>query len=229
MRIYIGHEERELKAYHVAERSARRFGCDVQPLYEHKLRLQGLFTRPVDTRGGWWDMNSSAPQSTSFANARFAVPILAHSGWALCADCDVVFLRDPKELTRYMDPTKAALVVKHVLSDVGGARKMDGQIQTNYPRKLWSSVVLWNCDHAANARLNLQMLNQWPGRDLHAFKWLADNEIGELPPEWNWLVGLQVKPENPAIAHYTRGGPWIKDWEGGQHDDLWRKYEEMFA
>ncbi len=47
----------------------------------------------------------------------------------------------------------------------------------NYPRKLWSSVMLWNCEHPANRRLNLQMLNQWPGRDLHAFRWLADGPV----------------------------------------------------
>lgn len=221
MRIYIGHEERELDAYRVAEKSAREFCCDVQPLYEHRLRLAGLLTRPVDTRGHWFDLNSSAPQSTSFAIARFAVPILAHSGWCLCADCDVIFLRNPRELSRYMDTTKAVMVVKHELRDFGGPVKMDSQIQTVYPRKLWSSVILWNCDHPANARINLQMLNQWPGRDLHAFKWLADNEIGELPLEWNWLVGLQPKPEAPAIAHYTLGTPNMRGHEHDEHAELW--------
>ena len=68
-------------------------------------------------------------------------------------------------------------------------------------------TILVNCDHPGNRRLNLQMLNSWPGRDLHAFSWLADEEIGSLPGEWNWLVGLQDKPESPAIAHYTLGTP----------------------
>lgn len=222
MRIYIGHEERELDAYRVAEASARAYGCDVQPLYEHRLRLAGLLTRPVDTRGQWFDLNSGAPQSTAFANARFWVPLLAHSGWCLFADCDALFLRDPNELREFMDPTKAVMVVQHDPAlFVGGSMKMDGQIQTRYFRKLWSSVALWNCDHPANARLNLTMLNQWPGRDLHAFKWLADSEIGALPPEWNWLVGIQPKPIAPAIAHYTLGTPNMSGHEHDEHADLW--------
>lgn len=221
MRIYIGHDKRENDAYEVAVQSARSFGHEPTPLYEERLRLNGILTRPVDTRGQRWDMNSSAPQSTDFAIARFAVPMLAHSGWALFADCDVVFLRDPSELEAVMDSRYAVMVVKHVLGSFGGAVKMDGQIQSAYPRKLWSSVALYNCDHPANARLNTQMLNQWPGRDLHAFKWLADSEIGELSPEWNWLVGLQPKPAQPAIAHYTLGTPNMPGHERDEHADLW--------
>jgi hypothetical protein len=114
-------------------------------------------------------------------------------------------------------------VVKHS-EMVSGERKMDDQPQTRYPRKLWSSIVLWNVDHPANRRLNLTTLNQWPGRDLHAFKWLADEEIGDLPAEANWLVNIQPKPARPIIAHYTEGGPWIQNWEPRENDGLWSEY-----
>lgn len=165
-------------------------------------------------------MNSSAPQSTDFAISRFFVPILAHSGWALFTDCDVVFMRDPHELFVHCDPSKAVMVVKHpALEDT--TSKMDGQVQQRYHRKNWSSVIWWNLDHPANRRLNLTTLNQWPGRDLHAFGWLADSEIGELPAEWNWLVNVRPKPALPAIAHYTQGGPWFKTWPGAEHDNIW--------
>lgn len=99
--------------------------------------------------------------------------------------------------------------------------KMDGQLQTDYPRKNWSSVVLWNCDHPANKELTIEVLNTWPGRDLHAFKWLKDEEIGNLPVEWNYLVGVTTEPVKPKLAHFTLGGPWFKDWKGGPMDDLW--------
>lgn len=221
MRIYIGHDDREADAYAVAERSARDYGCDVQPLYESRLRLSGLLTRPTDTRGQWFDLNSGAPQSTSFAIARFFVPLLAHSGWALFVDCDVVFMRDPAELLPLMDDRYAVMVVKHPPMTFGSQTKMDGQAQTVYHRKLWSSVMLWNCDHPGNARVNLQMLNQWPGRALHAFNWLADSEIGELPPEWNWLVNVQQKPTSPAIAHYTLGTPNMAGHENDENSDVW--------
>ena len=206
MRIYIGHDPREVRSFKVAMASAQNFGSYAEGIYDERLRACGMLSRPMDTRGQLWDIHSGAPQSTRFAIARFFAPLLAHSGWCLFADGDVIFLRDPKLLVQYMDQKYAVMVVKHQLGQVGGT-KMDGQVQTNYPRKLWSSVILFNCDHPGNRRLNLQMLNSWPGRDLHAFSWLADEEIGSLPGEWNWLVGLQDKPESPAIAHYTLGTP----------------------
>jgi len=220
MRVYIGFDSREQAAYDVARFTAESFGCQVTPVYEDQLRAQGLLTRPLDRRGGMYDLNSNAPQATDFAVSRFAVPMLAHTGWALFTDCDVVFLRDPHELLKLARPEFAVMVVKHPpLNDT--TQKMDGQQQTRYSRKNWSSVTLWNCDHPANKRLNLMALNQWPGRDLHAFGWLADSEIGELSQDWNWIVGVRLAPANPAIAHFTLGGPWIPGWESREHDSIW--------
>jgi len=233
MKVWIGYEPREKAAFAVAAKTAARYGCQVEPLYEDRLRKSGLLTRPMDTRGGMWDFNSSAPQATSFAVARFWVFLLTHSGWAMFVDCDVLFLADPHQLLDLCDESKAVMVVKHGAFKSGREiahhdakevylntkTKMDNQPQTTYPRKLWSSVMLINADHSANQRLNLTTLNQWPGRDLHAFKWLADDEIGELPPEANWLVGIQPKPAAPMIAHYTLGTPdMVEDCE---HADLW--------
>lgn len=241
LRIYLGFDERFTVAWEVAAKSARRFGCDVIKLNEATLRLSGMLTRPLDRRNQMYDLNSGAAQSTEFAIARFAVPLLAHEGWCLFADSDVVFLEDPYELYRLRDDRKAVMVVQHGEFKTGkevahldrretyiihGSTKMDGQVQTVYHRKLWSSVVLWNVDHEANRRLNLTMLNQWPGRDLHAFKWLADAEIGELPPEANWLVGLQPKPERPMVAHYTLGTPDIPGYENCKYAELWRACAE---
>lgn len=220
LRTYIGYDQREKSAYDVAARTANDFGCQVIPLYEDRLRLSGMLTRPTDRRGGMFDLNSNAPQSTEFAIARFFVPLLAHSGWCLFADADVVFMQDPHELLEIANPSKAVQVVKHPPYELTDT-KMDGQKQTSYPRKLWSSVMLWNCDHPANKRLNLTTLNQWPGRDLHAFRWLADEEIGDLPAEANWLVGMMPKPERPIIAHMTLGGPWLAGWTPHEHDELW--------
>lgn len=220
LRVYIGYDQREGVAYDVAERTAQRFGCDVTPIYEDRLRASGLLTRPVDRRAQLWDFNSSAPQSTEFAISRFLVPLLAHAGAALYTDCDVVFLRDPHELFTRLDPGKAVHVVQHPDQPASGT-KMDGQPQLPYPRKLWSSVVLWNLEHPATKRVNLTMLNQWPGRDLHAFGWLADDEIGALPPEANWLVGLQPKPADPMIAHFTLGTPDMPGKADQEHAALW--------
>jgi hypothetical protein len=113
-------------------------------------------------------------------------------------------------------------VVKHGKLQRGGL-KMDGQDQTIYQRKNWSSVCLYNCDHPANRRLSLQDINERPGRDLHSFYWLADSEIGDLSPEYNWLVNVQPKPERPRIAHFTEGGPFTVGWHGAEHDEIWHE------
>lgn len=226
MRVFIGHDERESLAWHVAATSLQRRASkpvEIVPLMEHKLRLSGMLRRPVDSRGsGMYDLTSQSAQSTQFANARFFVPLLAHSGWALFVDCDVVFLSDVYELESLRDPTKAVQVVQHDHKPVERFKMVD-QAQAAYSRKNWSSVVLWNLDHPGHRRLTLDILNGWPGRDLHAFGWLADGEIGTLPPEWNWLVGVQPKPALPRVAHFTLGGPWLPGWQPSTHDDLWQR------
>jgi lipopolysaccharide biosynthesis glycosyltransferase len=223
MRVYIGHDAREAEAYLVASRSLRRrasIPVDVTPIRADVLRLQGLLRRPVDNRGGMFDLYSGAPQSTEFAVSRFLVPMLAQTGYALFVDCDVVFLGDVAELNHIAGRRYAVQVVKH-LHTPAEATKMDGAVQTAYARKNWSSVILWNCDHAAHKRLSLDAVNNWPGRDLHAFGWLHDSEIGELPAGWNWLVNVQPQPDALRLAHFTLGGPWLRTWQGAPNDDLW--------
>lgn len=231
MRIYLGFDNRpaEREAYAVAEKSARAFGCDVVPLYEDLLRVQGILTRSMDRRGGMYDFNSGATQSTEFAIARFAAIFLQHAGWAMFADCDVLFMRDPREVLGIIDPGKAVYVVKHPPIDASGT-KMDGQPQQPYRRKLWSSVMLFDASHPANRRLNLTTLNQWPGRDLHAFGWLADDEIGELPAEWNHLVGINPYREPmPALLHFTEGVPTMVGYENCDYAGVWRAVRDEVA
>ena len=221
-RVYIGFDQREAAAYAVAEKTLKKHSPSavVTPLKADRLAASGLLRRPQDRRGLIYDLPSNAPCSTDFAISRFLVPHLAQTGWALFVDADVVFLADVAELFDQADQSKAVMVVKHNNGHVAGT-KMDGQEQVLYPRKNWSSVVLWQCDHPANKRLSLQDVNERPGRDLHAFYWLADSEIGSLTPDWNWLVGVQEEPLFPKLAHFTLGGPFLPGWKGAQHDDLW--------
>lgn len=222
VKVYIGWDSREPAAYEVAARTLHHHNLmlNAEPLAIDKLASHGLLRRPTDLRSGIYDLPSNAPCSTEFALSRFLVPLLCQSGWALFTDSDVVFLGDASELLDHADPSKAVMVVKHPpLTDT--APKMDGQAQQAYARKNWSSVMLWNCDHPANRRLTLQDVNERPGRDLHAFYWLHDSEIGELPSVWNWLVNVQPKPDNPMIAHFTLGGPFTPGWQGADNDELW--------
>ncbi len=225
LRIFVGYDSREREAYEVAIGSICRRAS--VPVWISRLELKNLpmLTRPIEQRDGkMWDPISQAPMATEFAVSRFCVPFLSSHQWALFCDCDIVCLEDIAQLFRdyTADPKYAVMVAKHGTEGTAGT-KMDGQVQTVYPRKNWSSVVLWNVDHPANRRLTLEHLNTWPGRDLHAFKWLEESEIGELPVSWNYLVGVYRQEMKIDLAHFTLGGPWLPGWKGGPMDELWLK------
>ena len=224
LKVYIGYDKREDEAYRVAEYSLRRHSTRpviVTPLMLDRLQASGLASRPYRIyRNSLWDVLSDAPCSTEFSNTRFLTPLLAQTGWALFIDCDMLFLGDVARLFELADPKYAVMVVKHQHQPAETV-KMDGCEQTAYPRKNWSSVMLFNCDHEANRRLTLDMLNHRPGRDLHGFCWLNDEEIGELPTAWNWLVGVQPRPADVKLAHYTLGMPFMSGYERAEHSDLW--------
>jgi len=101
--------------------------------------------------------------------------------------------------------------------------KMDGVAQGSYRRKNWSSLVLWNCAHAANRSVTLDCVNKMPGRWLHAFEWLRDEQIGALPKAWNWLSGVnEPLLHTPCGIHFTLGGPWFEGCQDVPYADLWR-------
>lgn len=225
MKIFIGFDDHEQAAFEVAVHSLRQHSgdCDVTALRLDRLAAFGLLRRPMDARGQLYDLHSNAACSTAFAISRFLVPILCQSGWALFVDCDVMFCADVAELFALADPTKAVMVVQNNLDFIGAGLKMDGQQQSSYPRKGWSSVCLWNCDHPANRRLSLKDVQERRGRDLHAFYWLHDSEIGALPPEWNYLVDVMPRPAQPKIAHFTLGTPDMVSIEDVQAAKRWNE------
>lgn len=224
MKVYLGFDSREPEAARVATKTlgeVTRGQITPTFLYAGRLRDHGLLTRLTDTRGQAFDLASNAPVSTEFAISRFLTPILAQDGWALFADSDVVFREDPRNMLHEVRDDCAVYVVKHGAVECGGT-KMDGQPQIEYPRKLWSSVMLFNCDHPANRRLSLRDVNERPGRDLHRFVWLNDAEISVLHPRWNHLVNVTPGPlPERGLLHYTLGGPFTSGWAGAEHDDIW--------
>lgn len=225
MKVFLGWDRREGAAARVAEKTLRsKSGLAPEFLCIERLRATGLLTRPADRRGEGYqhhDIISGANASTDFAFSRFLTPILCQEGYALFADCDVVFLRNPKEMLHGIDEKHAISVVKHEYAPIEGT-KMDAQAQLAYTRKNWSSVILWNTDHPANRRLTLHDVNTRPGLWLHQFGWLHDDEIGALDPAWNWLVNVQPKPDHVGIAHFTLGGPFTPGWKPAEHDQIWK-------
>jgi hypothetical protein len=216
-RIFLGFDPAEWRACNVAEysiyRHASRSALRVE--WISLTSLMSHYVRPTTRmeNGQLYDEISGAPMSTNHAIARFFVPFLCdYTGFALFTDGDVLFREDVTELFALADESYAVQVVQHPPLLEEGSKKA-GHIQQAYPRKNWSSVMLFNCGHPSNRALTTDVLNTWPGRDLHAFRWLRDDEIGALPARWNHLVGVNPPDENPALVHYTLGTP---DLEGNQ-------------
>jgi lipopolysaccharide biosynthesis glycosyltransferase len=224
--VWIGFDPREATAFAVARYSLERRArtpIKARGLVLDYLRAQGLYTRPTSHREGrLWDDISEAPCSTEFSISRFLVKELAQSGWALFADCDMLFRTDITQLFDQCDSDKAVMVVKHQYDPPEGI-KMDGQLQLRYQRKNWSSIMLVNCDHPANKALTVEMVNTLPGRELHRFCWLQDDEIGELDASWNYLVGHTDPEIEPDIVHFTEGIPTMPGYESCDYADEWRE------
>lgn len=224
--IYIGHDPREADAFTVARSSIVRRLTDPIPvhgLYLADMIGSGLYRRPTERRGAQlWDVISDAPMATEHACARFLAPLIARADWALFTDCDVMARADLAALFDEADPSKAVQVVKHDYAPRETV-KMDGQAQTAYPKKNWSSVCLWNVRHPANKALTVDLINSVPGRELHAFAWLpSDDLIGDLDPKWNYLVGHSDPAIDPAIVHFTSGIPSMPGYEGVEYAAEWR-------
>lgn len=216
LRIYIGWDSREDIAYQVARQSLLRHASvpvEIHPLRLPELVEQGLYTRDIDPLA-----------TTEFTYSRFLVPHLAgFQGWAVFVDCDFLFFGDVAELTQYMAPEYAVLCVQHDYRPKE-TTKMDGVPQTAYPRKNWSSFMLFNCAHPSTRQLTVPRVNAETGAWLHRMQWAADDEIGALPGGWNWLEGWNEKPVTgkPQAVHFTRGGPWFPDWQDVDYADEWR-------
>jgi hypothetical protein len=233
--IWIGFDPREAPAYAVAVHSIKARLSRPIPVYGlvlSDLQECGLYKRPTDSfvnsdgHKQLLDLLSrredyDGAMSTEFAISRFLVPHLAGSGWAMFADSDILVRADLTRLFALRDETKAVMCVKHNYQPIQTI-KMDGQVQTKYSRKNWSSVMLFNVDHPSNRKLTIDMINKVPGRDLHAFCWLADDEIGSLPVEWNWLAGESHPVPNPLIVHHTLGSPCMSGYENAPYANEWR-------
>jgi hypothetical protein len=149
----------------------------------------------------------------------------------LFCDSDIIFLEDVKELFDQADNKYAVMCAKHDYTPKEGI-KMDGQTQTVYPRKNWSSVMLVNCGHPSNAKLDMDLVNDpnITGAYLHRFSWLPDEEVGQFSHEWNWLTDWYKEgiDGTPKALHYTEGGPWFENYRNCPWHSTWKiELQEM--
>lgn len=216
VKMFIGFDSRQMAAYDACRLSVKDYSnIEVYPINLVSLKHNGLFWR------------SQGEESTEFAFTRFLAPYLkGFYGYAIFCDSDFIWQCDPLEILDHVDSKNAVSVVKHNISESQVKPfKMDGKKQMWYPRKNWSSLMVFNCDHPFTKRLTPNTVSESPAGYLHEFSWCHDDTIGSLPHTYNYLVGYYNDIPNPKAIHYTDGGPWHPGYENCEFADRWNHYK----
>jgi hypothetical protein len=211
IRLFVGFDQREAVAYHAF--------C--QSVIETSSMPVAITPLALNTLAGYRETHRDG--SNDFVYSRFLTPFLAgFDGWAIFADGDMVCQDDPAALWALRDDRFAVQVVKHDYQTRAGTKYL-GNKNENYPRKNWSSVMLFNCGHPKHRRLTPEFLRAQTGRFLHRFEWLDDGDIGALPTTWNWLTTEYEDKHEASLLHYTLGTPCFKDYEDAPMSEVWRR------
>lgn len=221
LKIFIGFDQVESVAWHTMVHSLLARSTRPIAIIPVKLaNLKEIFTRERDPK-----------QSNEFSFSRFLVPYLSdYDGYSVFFDCDMLLRVDINEILRITEsePGKAVYVVKHDYEPRDDIKYLN-TVQYKYPRKNWSSVILWNCAHPANSAVTPEFVNTATAMDLHRFQWLKDDQIGELDVRWNWLVGeYDEPPADVKNVHWTVGGPYFEEYKNADFSEEWfSEFEKM--
>jgi lipopolysaccharide biosynthesis glycosyltransferase len=214
--IFIGYDPREAVAYHTCVNSIIRQAS--QPVAIIPLALN-LFTDYTETH---------TDGSNHFIYSRFLVPhLMNYIGHAIFIDGDMIVRGDIAELWNLRRYDVDVQVVKHDYK-TRMTEKYLGSRNEDYPRKNWSSVILWNCQNPANKRLTPEFVEKATGAELHRFTWIKDERIGELPIGWNWLPDEFGANPDAKLLHYTLGAPCFHEFATTPQADEWHR-EHMLA
>lgn len=208
---FIGFDPREAVVYHVCVNSLVRH-CS-EPLSVTPLALKNLrFYNEAHTDG-----------SNAFIYSRFLVPhLMGYKGWAIFMDGDMLLRDDLAKLWALRDNSKAVMCVHHNYKTRARGKYL-GSSNADYPRKNWSSVVLWNCAHEANRVVTPGFVMEATGAQLHRFTWLNDEDIGHLPVEWNWLPDEFGANEDAKLLHWTLGAPCFHEYANAPMAAEWHR------
>lgn len=218
LKIFIGYDAVEVVAWHTLAQSI---------IDNAKIPVALIPLRLDHIKDFYW-RERDPKQSNEFSFSRFLVPHLSdYQGYAIFMDCDMLLRVDISEVLRSIEaqPNKAVYVVKHDYESTVDIKYLNNK-QYSYPRKNWSSFILWNCEHPSNKKVDLEYVNNSEPKELHRFLWLNDDEIGELDVRWNWLVGEYKEPPNDVKnVHWTIGGPYFNEFKDVDFSNEWLEYK----
>ena len=213
--IFIGYDAREPVAYHTCVNSIIRYSTN--PISINPLSLNLL--------KGYNETHTDG--SNQFIYSRFLLPhLMDYNGWAIFIDGDMIIRDDITKLYNLQNNDYAVMVVKHDYKTKSNTKYL-GSKNEDYPRKNWSSVVLWNCGHIKNKILTPELIQKANGSYLHRFSWLTDNDIGSLPIEWNWLPDEYGENNNAKLLHYTLGTPCFNEFNNTTQANHWHTELEL--
>ena len=194
--VHVGFDSRHREMYDLCTGSIRHYCKDAV------IKPNTARTIPA------YDSPSKDNESTTFVYSRFYIPYCSFwSGWAIFCDGDFLWQDDVTKLWEQRDDRYAVMVCKHNYES-NIKTKAFGHVQENFPRKNWSSLIMWNCAHPSNQVLTPEYCNSAEPKQLHRFLHLQDKEIGGLDLRWNWLVDEYDYTESAGALHFTNGGPW---------------------
>lgn len=214
--VFVGYDPREAIAFHVCANSIIRHSSQPVQIVPVALNLFKDYTE-THTDG-----------SNHFIYTRFLVPyMMKWQGHAIFIDGDMILRDDIAKLWELRDPSKDVQVVKHDYKTRMPVKYL-GSKNEDYPRKNWSSVILWNCNSYPNRRLTPEYVMKATGAELHRFSWCSDDRIGELPKEWNWLPDEYGANPDAKLLHYTLGTPCFHEFADTPQGDEWHR-ERIFT
>ena len=209
--IFIGYDPREAVAYHTCVNSIIRNSSKPVSIIPIALNLFNDY-KETHTDG-----------SNHFIYTRFLVPhLMDYTGHAIFIDGDMIVRGDIAELWDMRNGHVGVQVVKHNYQTKMPIKYL-GSKNENYPCKNWSSVILWNCSSMPNQQLTPQFIQQSTGAALHRFTWLAAEQIGELPKEWNWLPDEYGANAEAKLLHYTLGTPCFHEFADTPQGNEWHR------
>lgn len=213
--LYVGYDPREACVYHT-------FCQSVIENATVPVRFIPLHRGMLDNFDGQQD------GTNAFIFSRYLIPQLqGYEGWAIFVDGDMHVNADINELWALRDKRRAVQVVPHDYQTKHKRKYIGTPIENDnvdYPRKNQSSVMLWNCGHPSNKILTRRYVQEAGGAILHRFQWLNDEEVGELPLEWNWLVGEYPERSGLKLYHHTLGSPGFSHYADCYSSDDWHQY-----